>query len=330
MLVILAWRAYALYKYLPEYNKNSSLRKAQSYLKKEMHDECISELVKIKRLPNLTQFDGALISRILAQAYLKKGIYDRAIGECKHLISISPKDEEAHTWLGYAYLGRRMLSPESLPELLNLYQKDPRNIALVSLLGSHYTQSKNISEDGIKILEQWLNLDPNNPEVLKPLGRYYLKKNRSDDKAMKVFQKMMEFGSPEAEFLLGVAKIHLKLRQFDSCLQLCEQVINGDVNNELVHSVLREAYHKQNRLNELLDIYGNFLQNNPYNVAFQNGLKDAQKLASQEAAKRSQSPSAANQPAPAEVAQDQVVCPNCQQVNSSQDYCCQSCGQNLV
>ncbi|KAF1083203.1 MAG: hypothetical protein GQF41_0970 [Candidatus Rifleibacterium amylolyticum] len=330
LLVLLAWIAYALYKYLPEYNKNSSLRKAQSYLKKEMHDECISELVKIKRLPNLTQFDGAMISRILAQAYLKKGIYDRAIGECKHLISISPKDEEAHTWLGYAYLGRRMLSPESLPELLNLYQKDPRNIALVSLLGSHYTQSKNISEDGIKILEQWLNLDPNNPEVLKPLGRYYLKKNRSDDKAMKVFQKMMEYGSPEAEFLLGVAKIHLKLRQFDSCLQLCEQVINGDVNNELVHSVLREAYHKQNRLNELLDIYGNFLQNNPYNVAFQNGLKDAQKLASQDAAKRSQSPSAGNQPVPAEVAQDQVVCPNCQQVNSSQDYCCQSCGQNLV
>ncbi|PKL50968.1 MAG: hypothetical protein CVV42_01315 [Candidatus Riflebacteria bacterium HGW-Riflebacteria-2] len=327
ILLILAWIAYALYKYLPEYNKNSSLRKAQRFLKKEMHDECISELVKIKRLPNLTQFDGALISRILAQAYLKKGIYDRAIGECKHLISISPKDEEAHNWLGYAYLGRRMLSPESLPELLNLYQKDPRNIALVSLLGSHYTQSKNLSDDGIKILEQWLNLDPNNPEVLKPLGRYYLKKGRSDDKAMKVFQKMMEFGSPEAEFLLGVAKINLKLRQFDSCLQLCEQVINSDVNNELVHSVLREAYHKQNRLNELLDIYGNFLQNNPYNVAFQNGLRDAQKLAGQNTS-HSQSPSAAdNTP---ELAQDQVICPNCQHINSSQEYCCQNCGHNLA
>jgi len=329
ILLLMAWIAYALYKYLPEYNKNSSLRKAQSFLKKEMHDECINELVKIKRLPNLTQFDGALISRILAQAYLKKGIYDRAIGECKHLISISPKDEEAHTWLGYAYLGRRMLSPESLPELLNLYQKDQRNIALVSLLGSHYTQSKNLSDDGIKILEQWLNLDPNNPEVLKPLGRYYLKKGRSDDKAMKVFQKMMEFGSPEAEFLLGVAKIHLKLRQFESCLQLCEQVINNDVNNELVHSVLREAYHKQNRLSELLDIYGNFLQNNPYNVAFQNGLKDAQKLAGQEAARRGQNPNPMPDE-PAAAAPDQVICPNCQHVNSSQEYCCQSCGHNLA
>ena len=331
ILLLLAWIAYALYKYLPEYNKNSSLRKAQSYLKKEMLEECINELVKIKRLPNLTQFDGALISRILAQAYLKRGIYDRAIGECKHLISISPKDEEAHSWLGYAYLGRRMLSPESLPELLNLYQKDQRNIALVSLLGSHYTQAKNLSEDGIKILEQWLNLDPNNPEVLKPLGRYYLKKSRSDDTAMKVFQKMMEFGSPEGEFLLGVAKIHLKLRQFDSCLQLCEQVINSDVNNELVHSVLREAYHKQNRLDELLEIYGNFLQNNPYNVAFQNGLRDAQKLAGHENARRSQQPAA---PTTSDqlsgVASDKIICPNCQQINSSKDYTCQHCGQSLA
>lgn len=325
VLILILWVAYALYKYLPEYNKNAAIRRAQSFLKKEMHEECIEELTRIRRLPNLTQFDGALISRILAQAYLKRGIYDRAIGECKHLISINPKDEDAHTWLGYAYLGRRMISPESLPELLNLYNKDPRNIALVSLLGSHYTQQKNLSDEGVKILEQWLNLDPNNPEVLKPLGRFYLKKIRSDDKAMKVFQKMMELGSPEAEFLLGVARIHLKLRQFDSCLQLCEQVINSDINNELVHSVLLEAYHKQNRLPDLLEIYGNFLKNNPYNVAFQNGLKEAQKIAASEAARR-----------PATVAQqqeqpspDQIPCPHCEQMNSSKDYCCQHCGKNL-
>jgi tetratricopeptide (TPR) repeat protein len=326
VLALLLWIAYALYKYLPEYNKNSSLRKAQSYLKKEMYDDCIEELNKIRRLPNLTYFDGALISRILAQAFLKKGIYDRAVGECKHLISINPKDDDAHTWLGYAYLGRRMLSPESLPELLNLYQKDSRNIALVSLLGSHYTHQKKLSEEGVKILEQWLNLDPNNPEVLKPLGRYYLKKSRSDDKAMKVFQKMMEFGSPEAEFLLGVARIHLKLRQFESCLQLCEQVINSDVNNELVHAVLREAYHRQNRLPDLLAIYGNFLQNNPYNVAFQNGLKEAQKLASS-ASSRTEEP--AEEAAVPSGGGDQITCPHCSQPNSSRDYCCQHCGKNL-
>jgi len=323
IVVLLLWIAYALYKYLPEYNKNAAIRKAESYLRKEMHDECIEELNKIRRLPNLTQFDGAMISKILAQAYLKRGIYDRAIGECKHLISINPKNEDAHLWLGYAYLGRRMISPESLPELLNLYKKEQRNIALVSLLGSHYTQQKNLSEEGVQILEQWLNLDANNPEVLKPLGRYYLKKARSDDKAMKVFQKMMELGSPEAEFLLGVARIHLKLRQFDSCLQLCEQVINSDINNELVHSVLRDAYHKQNRINELLDIYGNFLKNNPYNVAFQNGLKEAQKLAAA-------SPTANNTEPAQPTASDQIACPHCGQVNSSREYCCQHCGQNLV
>lgn len=329
VLVLLLWIAYALYKYLPEYNKNTSIKRAQKYLKKEMLDECIEELTKIRRLPILTAYDGAFISRILAQAYLKKGGYDRAIGECKHLLSISQQDEEAHTWLGYAYLGRRMVSPESLPELLKLYQKDGRNIALVSLLGSHYTQQKVLSEEGVKILEQWLNLDPNNLDVLKPLGRYYLKKSRSDDKATKVFQKMMEFGSPEPEFLLGVAKINLKLRQFDECLRLCEQVINEDVNNELVHAVLLEAYNKQHRTEDLLAIYKNFLQNNPYNVAFQNGLKQAQMVADSIAAKKAQQPEDTAD-SPAEEPLAQIICQHCQKPNGSDEYYCQHCGQSLA
>lgn len=280
-IIIILWISYAIYKYLPEYNKNTSINKAKYYLKKDMLQECIDELIKVRRLPILTAYDSAVISRIMAQAFLKKGVYDKAIGECKHLISLNAKDEEAHLWLGYAYLGRRMLTPESLSELLNLYKKEPRNLALVSLLGTHYTQQKTLSDEGVGVLEQWLTLDPNNPEVLKPLGRYYLKVSKTDDKAMKVFQKMMEIMASnneiEPEFLLGVARIHMKMHQYDECLHLCEQVINADINNELVHPVLIDVYARKNELPNLIEIYGNFLRKNPYNVAFQNGLIEARK-----------------------------------------------------
>lgn len=276
IIVILLWIVYILYKRKPIYDKNFLIKKGKSSVKSKSFDEAIEIFLKVRHSPLLTPADNFEITKGLAQAYLNRGIYDRAIGECKHLISLSPNSEEAHTWLGFAYLGRRMLSPESLPELLNLYKKESRNIALVSLLGSYYAQQKKLPDEGVQVLEQWLNLDHDNIEVLKPLGKYYLNKKRTDDKAMKVFQKMMEIGSPDPDFMLGVANAYLKMRQFDNCLQLCEQVINNDINNADVHPILLDAYKKQNKLQELLDIYANFLQNNPYNVAFQNGLKAAQ------------------------------------------------------
>ena len=105
--------------------------------------------------------------------------------------------------------------------------------------------------------------------------------SKTDDKAMKVFQKMMEIMAShneiEPEFLLGVARIHVKMHQYDECLHLCEQVINADINNELVHPVLIDVYARKNELPNLIEIYGNFLKKNPYNVAFQNGLLEARK-----------------------------------------------------
>ena len=357
VFILLGWVAWIMHKKMPIYNKDAKIRSAKSAFKREAYDDAIKELMDVRHSEYLTPADTLEITRLFAQCYLKKGAYDRAIGECKHLITLAPKNEEAHTWLGYAYLGQRNLSPESLTELLSLYKKDSRNIALVSLLGSYYAQQKNLSEEGVGILEQWLNLDHDNVEVLKPLGNYYLKKNKSDDKAMKVFQKMMEIGSPDPSFLLGVANVYLKMRQYDNCLQLCEQVINNDINNEYVHSILLDVYKKQNRLQELLDIYANFLQNNPYNVAFQNGLRAAQ--AAYEKVQKWNATQAANEAASvmekmfanqegntdyenAEqteqidsgeeapvVGEGEIACPACGKGNSQGAYTCQHCGANL-
>ena len=361
VFILLGWIAYGMHKKMPIYNKDAKIRSARGAFKRESYDDAIKELIDVRHSPYLTPADNLEVTRLFVQCYLKKGAYDRAIGECKHLITLAPKSEEAHTWLGYAYLGQRSLSPDALTELLNLYKKDSRNIALVSLLGSYYAQQKNLTDEGVGILEQWLNLDHDNVEVLKPLGNYYLKKNRSDDKAMKVFQRMMEIGSPDPAFLLGVANVYMKMKQYDNCLQLCEQVINDDINNEYVHSILLDVYKKQNRLQELLDIYANFLQSNPYNVAFQNGLRAAQ--AAYEKVQKWNAAQAANEAAAVmqkmmasqnmiednssdntesaetadteetsetpELAEGEFACPACGKGNPQGAYTCQHCGANL-
>ncbi len=341
IVLLLLWIGYVIYNNLPEYNKNAAIKRARNFLQKGMYKECINELNMVRRLPILTPYDGMVISRIMAQAYLKTAVYDRAIGECKHLLSGNPQDEEAHKWLGFAYLGRRMLSPESLPELLNLYKSEPKNLALVQLLGQHYTSQKVLSAEGVQVLEKWLELEPDSPEVLKPLGKFYLQKGRSDEFAMKVFQRMMTASNTDPEFYLGVAKLHLKMGQFEECLKLCEQVLSMDVNNELVHTVLRETYQKMDKLPELVEVYRAFLAENPYNVAFQKGLTEAMKTmqrlgktaslggGSAPPAENPQEAGGADQAAgpPPEGA---VVCPHCQKPNTAADYYCQHCGKSIA
>jgi tetratricopeptide (TPR) repeat protein len=301
IILLLLWIAWLVYKNLPEYNKNNAIKRARQFLNKGFYKECIDELNAVKRLPILTPYDGAVISRLMGQAFLKTA----------------------------AYLGRRMLSPESLPELLNLYKSEGNNVALVSLLGQHYASHKNLTAEGIGILEKWNELEPNNPEVLKPLGRFYLQKNRTDETAMRTFKAMMDSGQPEPDFLLGVAKMHIRLKQYQEALQLCERVLSLDVNNELVHSVLRDAYQKMDNLPELIEIYRSFLTENPYNVAFQNGLKEAQKALDRAGGARTPGGGA---PAPTgeDLGEDAILCPHCQSPNTKADYYCQSCGKSIA
>lgn len=349
IILVLLWIAYIIYNNLPEYNKNAAIKRGRSYLGKGMYRECIDELNKVKRLPILTPYDGALISRLQAQAFLKTAAYDKAVGECKHLLSINPQDAEAHQWLGFAYLGRRMVSPESLPELLNLYKTEKNNSALIGLLGQHYAAQKTLAPEGVELLERWLDTEPNNPDLLKTLGKHYLQKGKSDPRAMKVFEAMMTTTKPEPEFLLGIAKMQLRLKNYDASLKSCEQVLTMDVNNEMVHPVLRETYMQMGQLPQLVDIYRSYLAENPYNVAFQKGLTEANKLlARQEKVGDTPAPNS-NLPggvSRAPVAAPEVpalpdapaegdgagegICQHCGKQNQKTDYYCQHCGQKLL
>jgi tetratricopeptide (TPR) repeat protein len=333
---ILLYIAYLIKGNMPEYNKNAAINRGKSFLKKGMFEECVDELTKVRRLPNVSAYDGAVISRVLAQCFLKCAAYDKAIGECKHLLSINDKDLEAHNWLGFAYLGRRVVSPESLPELLNLYKKERKNVALVGLLGGHYTSQKKLSPEGMEVLEQWYDIEPNNPDLLKALGRHYLQKGRSDDRAMKVFETMMNTGHKDSSFLLGVAKLHLRMDNYEPCLKICEQILTEEVNNEMVHPILREAYRKMGKIGDLLDIYRVFLSENPYNVAFQKGLTDCQKLMEQDASRKQDAPPLVAEPAGAggfdtvELQENEVLCPSCGKASLNTDYYCQHCGNSLA
>lgn len=337
----LFWIAYILWQNLPKANKNRSIRLGRSLLNKGLYREAIDEILKVRRSPLLEKEDHDKIARILAEAFLKTAQYDKAVGECKTLLGMDPNDNEAKVWLGYAFLGRRSLNPESLPLLMNLYktiEKEKKNASLLGMLGDHFVSSKVLTAEGIEILERWLELEPNNPDCVRALGKYYLKKGRNDATAMKLFEQMMTLENlRDPEIILGIGKVHLRMDNFDETLRCCDTVLNSDVNNELVHGLLRECYQKMDKLDELLKIYRNFLAENPYNVAFQKGLQAAQKAAGGAGAGAAQAPRPAlsvDQPAaaiegPAEGDGQSVACPHCGAANAGTDYYCQACGKTM-
>jgi hypothetical protein len=143
-IVILLWISYAIYKYLPEYNKNTSINKAKKYLKKDMIKECIDELTKVRRLPILTAYDSAIIKEFGA-AFLNR-VFTIKQSVRVNLFSLNVKDEEAICGLVMLFWAA-MLTPESLPELLNLYKKEPRNL-LWFLCWKHTSPTKITSDEG--------------------------------------------------------------------------------------------------------------------------------------------------------------------------------------
>jgi len=85
-------------------------------------------------------------------------------------------------------------------------------------------------------------------------------------------------------------------------------------------------------LPDLIEIYRAFLAENPYNVAFQKGLMEAQKLSTATAANvPAQTPVAVPLDAPpvVQLGENEILCPHCNQVNLKTDYYCQHCGQAI-
>ena len=144
---------------------------------------------------------------------------------------------------------------------------------------------------------------------------------------MKVFTRMLEFIKAEPEFLLGIAKLHTRQGNFDEALKLCEQVLSLDVNNELVHPVLKECYLKMGKLSELKEIYRAFMAENPYNVAFQKGLTELNKTIEKVGVTPPTGPAGVPANVPGEGA---VICPHCNKPNTQADYYCQHCGKAIV
>ncbi|NLM17008.1 MAG: tetratricopeptide repeat protein [Candidatus Riflebacteria bacterium] len=269
-------------KKFDDLKKSSDFSKAESYLKSDYFTQAIEILLGMDKNPTMTANDRAKVSKMLTKAYLSLGKYIEAIGTAKHLLTININDREAQEALGRAYLGLQRVNPESLPYLLQMNKTTPNNLPLLSLLGRYYSKQARMSKEGIEILEAWIEMEPNSPEPLKPLALHYLKTGEKNEKAMAIYGRMIGLGFEEPAFLVGVARVYASLNAFDKALELCEKVIAASPDNEFVHPVLRDVYNRQNKLDDLMTIYRNFLQVNPYNVAFQKAVSDLQNLIQQQ------------------------------------------------
>ncbi len=256
----------------PQILKNAFLAKVEKYAAKERWSE-LSKLEGESRRYPLDRIQDLAVTTALMQAFYHLKDWPRAINWGLQALNLARENPNLILLMGRIYFEGQIISQEVLRYLIPLANQEPENIELLKFIGEFCLEKQVLNDDTMPILRNLALAMPQHDKLRRMLIRGYLRTQDKSARAMALYRVELEKDPTNVDLLYMIAQDALKANRVEEAIQLSERILNERLNHVPTHQVLRDAYRRLGKTDQLARIYQGILENDPYNPAVQESLK---------------------------------------------------------
>ena len=272
-LAIVFWAVMMFWtKNRPKILKNRFLNRVQKYAAKEKW-KALADLEPEARAYPLDKAQDLAVCTALAQAFYHTKQWQPAISWAQQALGKNRENPALMTLLGRVYFESRIISQDILKYLVVLHEQEPENVELMRFIGEFCLDKQVINDDTMPILRNLAMVMPDHDKLRRMLIRGYLRNKDTSARALALYRAELPKDPENVEIRYYVANDAFKANRTEEAIEHCEKILNIRLNHPETHQLLRKAYEKLGKLDELARIYQGILENDPYNPAVQDSLK---------------------------------------------------------
>lgn len=256
----------------PKILKNRFLARVEKYSAKEKW-EALADLEPEARSYPLDRTQDLAVCTALAQAFYHTKNWQQAISWGQQALSKARENPALITLLGRIYFEGQIISQDILKYLVALADQEPENVELMRFIGEFCLDKQVINDETMPILRNLAMVMPDNDRLRRMLIRGYLRNKETTARALALYRAELQKDPDNVEIRFYVAQDSFKAGRTEEAIEHCEKILNLRLNHPETHELLRKAYEKLGKLDELARIYQGILENDPYNPAVQDSLK---------------------------------------------------------
>lgn len=252
--------------------KNRFLSKIERWSRKEKWKN-LAGLEDESRQYDLDKTQKQAVAVALAQAFYHLEDWNRAVNWCQNALQGNRDSPELKVLMGRVYFESGTISQDILKFLIPLYEVEPENEELLKFICLFCLDKQVINEQTMPLLRQLSLRMPEHDKLRRLLIKGYLRNEDRTAQALALYRVELERDPTNFEIRYYVAADALKSGRVEEAIQHCEEILNQKLNHPPTHEVLRKAYAKLGKLEELARIYQGILETDPYNPAVHDSLR---------------------------------------------------------
>jgi len=194
-------------------------------------------------------------------------------GEClkigPKILTAMPNHRQAQVFMGLAHFGNRAINPNNLKYYISVFESDFVTDEMIQWVGERLIDLNLVRDETIPLLWRFNELFPENEECRKILLEQLGKEKVVTKQLVDLMELEVKYNKNDTKCRLKLADHYLKKKKYDQCIRFCEEVINLNVTDRKLHTILYAAYEEQGSIDALLPVYESLLQLFPNSIILQ-------------------------------------------------------------